>query len=53
MPDEKTKQPAQVPGDAESPPRDEKDATPSIANRHTDPTEPVRSQKDTPPDNPA
>ena len=53
MPDEKAKQPAQVPGDAESPPRDEHDATPGKANRHTDPTEPVRTQKDIPPHKPA
>ena len=53
MPDEKAKQPAQVPGDAESPPKGEKDTTPGKAIRHTDPTEPERSSNDTPPHKPA
>ena len=46
MANEKAKQPAQVPGDAESPPKDEKDSTPGKAIRHTDPTEPNRTEKD-------
>jgi hypothetical protein len=38
----KEKQPAQVPGDAESPPRDETDQTIEKSIRHTDKTEPVQ-----------
>ena len=53
MTDEKAKQPAQIPGDAESPPRDEKDTTTSEAIRHTDPTEPERAGKDIPRRTPA
>jgi hypothetical protein len=37
------KQPAQVPGDAESPPKGETDRTAERAVRHTDATEPVQS----------
>jgi hypothetical protein len=37
------KQPAQVPGDAESPPKGESDRTAERAVRHTDATEPVQS----------
>lgn len=43
-PDE-AQQPAQVPGDAESPPKGESDQTAERANRHTDPTEPVQSER--------
>jgi len=35
-------QPAQVPGDAESPPKGETDRTAERAVRHTDATEPVQ-----------
>jgi len=38
------KQPAQVPGDAESPPKGETDRTAERAVRHTDATEPVQSE---------
>jgi hypothetical protein len=39
------KQPAQVPGDAESPPKDETDRTVEHAVRHIDATEPVQSPR--------
>jgi hypothetical protein len=39
------KQPAQVPGDAESPPEGETDRTAERAVRHTDATEPVQSEE--------
>jgi hypothetical protein len=44
MPDPKgSPKPAQVPGDAESPPRGEKDQTIKESVKKTDPTEPVQS----------
>lgn len=39
----KPSKPAQVPGDAESPPRSEPDRTAERAIRHPDRTEPVQS----------
>jgi len=42
------KQPAQVPGDAESPPKGETDRTAERAVRHTDATEPVQSAQKEP-----
>lgn len=39
------KQPAQVPGDAESPPKSETDRTAERAVRHSDATEPVQSPR--------
>jgi hypothetical protein len=39
------KQPAQVPGDAESPPKAETDRTAERAVRHIDATEPVQSAR--------
>ncbi len=45
MPETSTeKSPAQVPGDAESPPKGNTDATAKRAIRHTDETEPVQGQ---------
>jgi hypothetical protein len=41
---EQAKQPAQVPGDAESPPQEETDRTAERAIRHADVTEPVQSE---------
>ena len=38
------KSPEQVPGDAESPPKRQTDATAKRAIRHTDETEPVQDQ---------
>jgi hypothetical protein len=46
-PDE-AKQPAQVPGDAESPAKGETDRTIERAVRHTDATEPVQSEQQEP-----
>jgi hypothetical protein len=44
MPEQKdSSQPAQVPGDAESPPRGEKDPTIEEAVKKIDPTEPVQN----------
>jgi hypothetical protein len=37
-------QPAQIPGDAESPPKAEADQTAERAVRHSDTTEPVQSE---------
>jgi len=39
------KPPAQVPGDAESPPQSESDETAAKSIRHTDKTEPVQSDR--------
>lgn len=49
----KPSKPAQVPGDAESPPRAEPDRSAERAVQHTDPTEPVPSQQDQPGRKPA
>lgn len=46
--EEKNKRPAQVPGDAESPPKGERSPATEKAPNHTDPTEPVRSGQDKP-----
>lgn len=40
--------PAQVPGDAESPPRSEADRTANNAIRHSDKTEPTQSKPQQP-----
>jgi len=46
MPQEtKTDAPAQVPGDAESPPRSEPDRTAGEAVKHTDRTEPTQTRR--------
>jgi hypothetical protein len=45
--------PAQVPGDAESPPRSEADRTAENAVKHTDRTEPAQSRQDSPAGKPA
>lgn len=42
----KQDRPAQVPGDAESPPKGERSPAANKAPNHTDPTEPVRSEHD-------
>ena len=44
----KPSKPAQVPGDAESPPRAEPDRSAEPAVTHTDPTEPVQSERQPP-----
>jgi hypothetical protein len=45
---DEAKQPAQVPGDAESPAKGETDRTIERAVRHTDPTEPAQSEQQEP-----
>jgi hypothetical protein len=45
MPQETTEGPAQVPGDAESPPRSEADRTARKAVNHSDPTEPEQASQ--------
>jgi hypothetical protein len=44
-PDEAKQQPAQAPGDAESPAKGETDRTIERGIRHTDPTEPAQSEQ--------
>ena len=44
----KDRQPAQVPGDAESPPKDAPDRTAERAIRRTDKTEPVQTERKDP-----
>lgn len=42
---DEAKQPAQVPGDAESPAKEERDPTIERGTRHTDPSEPAQSEQ--------
>lgn len=45
---DEAKQPAQVPGDAESPAKGQADRTVERAVRKTDPTEPAQSEQEDP-----